>query len=152
MRTPTDAVEYIKTRHQFWSSRIQDWAQLAAPTGHFPWPSCKFWLQPARWAGKYLIVRRTCVYHVAYAMMYDYDDTIAHEVVHHYQYLLDPKSEHHGSLFRVMMKHAAGFDGPQTFHSYDVATVKKVSRLIAMTGVEGADLFVRGPRRGKRTR
>jgi hypothetical protein len=127
--------EWAAQRHTYWYRRIRDWCHDAGVTGLPDEPGIEFRLEAFNWCGRYSRRFKRCIYPLPYVIMLgeSYDDTIAHEMVHHFQWAVMPKSAKHGETFHMLMKYACGFDGKQTYHAYDVKKAKQISSMLILT-------------------
>lgn len=123
--------------------RIQKWhelhcdrleaaaAALGAPAA--PRPKCVVvdgLLRRSRRSGEYSPREKACYYSLAFALAAGprYEETVAHEVVHHYQEWILPGSAWHGELFSALAK-ATGLKVTRC-HDYDVRKARLVAQLL----------------------
>lgn len=60
-----------------------------------------------------------------------YDETIAHEVCHAFQFRLDRSSHKHGELFRFLFNTVCGFKRDR-YHDYNVYKAKEIARILKL--------------------
>lgn len=130
---PSSAARQIRMRHDYWCFRVDAWLLKQGLTPRLP-PSCEMSWLGGRACGKYYSRQHKCKYYLPYAMMLgidEYDDTIAHEVVHAYQRCLMPRCKFHGESFYILMRLACGYDLKTHTHSYSVRTARHIEKMLA---------------------
>jgi predicted SprT family Zn-dependent metalloprotease len=127
-----EAQAYIAQRHAHWCQQLMDWSSrsMAAPP---TLPVVEYTRKASKTAGFYKPSTQTCTYFLAYACFLEeqYDETIAHEVVHHYCRQVDPAASWHGDLFKFMLDRVCG-KGRMTKHRYDLRKMREVSKALIL--------------------
>lgn len=132
-RKPARAVKWIAERHDYWCRHITSRMHSLFPEGLNTPPAVEVAIHATNSAGTYYRGRETCRYCLPYAILEaDYDATIAHEVCHHYTFLIWPDAQGHGELFYYLQKKVCGIerDNPRC-HYYDTARAKLLGKLLA---------------------
>lgn len=121
----------IEEAHDYWCQWIRQ--RLERVVHHVPTPSIIITNDAYKWAGVYLHKSHTCKYSLPYAIVAGdkYDETIAHEVCHAFQFKLQPNSIKHGDLFFFLFHNVCEMSRNQ-FHEYDVKKAKKVAALLKL--------------------
>lgn len=131
---PLSAAKLLRQRHEYWCERVRSWLISQGVDNIKAAPTCDVSWRGERACGKYFTKTHTCRYYLPYVMMLgieEYDDTIAHEVVHAYQRCLLPRCKYHGESFYIMMKLACGYDLKKHTHCYSVRDAKHVAHTLA---------------------
>lgn len=130
---PRDTAErYVIERHHYWQSRL---TAHAADSGVILKPAtATLVLAGNKWCGRYKPVEHDCVYSVSYAMLYreNFDETMAHEVVHAAQRQLLPGCTFHGEFFLYLLRTVCGFKSAGFYHGYDRKAAKQLGQLLTL--------------------
>ena len=139
---PVKCIERIVELHQMYADRVAAWVRHATHLiTDYSAPRVCITVRPQmRWRGLYSPRDNTCHYVLPAAMLSlgsapkthrDYEETIAHEVVHAYQrhFVGQFVGSGHGGDFFAMMRHAALYP---TVHSTHESTQEEMKRCIVL--------------------
>jgi len=133
---------WIEFRHWHWCAVLEKFTREHAPKVKTRRPDCSIVCRRSRASGRYRPFDG-CRYYLQYAMIEgdEYDETIAHEVAHHYQdyfKVLDDGSlrhcEPHGELFFFLLRYVCGFPAARRFHT---VTRKRANTICEMLRTAG---------------
>lgn len=154
---PVECVRRVCELHEVYCDRVSAWVRRATNlVADYSHPRVCITARPQmRWAGLYSPSDHTCHYVLPLAMLnlgrapgaqHDYEETIAHEVVHAYQKLFVGQyiSNGHGGDFYAMMRHAALYPTdththapqPGEYHKC-VSLFRKLQRPLEQLAVNG---------------
>lgn len=126
-------IAWLEDRHSFWHWHLDQWAKEF--NIEVQCPSYEYELNATNRAGSYHRKRHHIVYVLPYIVtegMDAYDKTVAHEMVHAFQYRVMPNCATHGDFFLHVLRNVCKYPGAQATHCYNVSKARKVSKYLKL--------------------
>lgn len=120
--------------HVKWTTFVHEWARRHEPDKALKIPSMRFSLEGGRTAGYFRRHERVCVYSLPYVCSITdaYEEVVAHEVCHAYQWQVYPGCKAHGEFFRFMLNVVCGFKKAKHTHSFRTKPTKQLQAVFVL--------------------
>lgn len=128
-------IDRLQERHLYWHSHLSLFASQFGLNDVIV-PICTCDPRWHKWAGVYYQKAEKIKYSLPYLLTEGpdrYDETIAHEMCHHFQTkLYGMKTEKHGEMFHFLLRNVCGFIKSSRYHHYDIRKAKQVEELVIL--------------------
>jgi len=129
-----ELIERTVQWHVKWTTHVHEWAEKQAHPLPLRIPSMCFSLKGGRAAGWYKQGYHQCFYSLGYICTCNeaYEEVVAHEVCHAYQWQILPKCKWHGEFFKFLLNNVCGFHKAKTGHNFRVKPTKQLESIFLL--------------------